>query len=78
MKPVTHETAAANTERVQAGSAMWEVRSVLLLWLAQLVLIPFHLALVDSSLSGQPSAGCAPCSPDDSGSLALMNMPNQN
>lgn len=34
----------------------WEAQSVLLLWLSQLVLIPFDLAIVDSSLADVPSS----------------------
>lgn len=43
------------------GPAQWEAQCVLLLWLSQLVLLPFHLALLDSSLSdASPSSTCAP------------------
>lgn len=36
--------------------SVWEAQYVLLLWLSMLVLIPFHLSLVDSSLSGTAGA----------------------
>lgn len=43
------------------GPAQWEAQCVLLVWLYQLVLLPFHLALLDSSLSdAPPSSTCAP------------------
>ena len=55
----------ADTERAAeqgegADQGPWEAQCVLLLWLSQLVLIPFDLALVDSSSSPSPQPGCAP------------------
>lgn len=42
-----------------AEQSGWETQCVLLLWLAQLVLIPFDLALVDSSMSTSLAPGCS-------------------
>ena len=52
--------ANGGAQRQDAEQSGWETQCVLLLWLAQLVLIPFDLALVDSSVSGTLTAGCAP------------------
>lgn len=39
------------THRREETDSIWEAQSTLSLWLAQLVLIPFDLAVVDSSLT---------------------------
>eukprot|EP00887_Chlorella_sp_A99_P001994 scaffold18.g1994.t1 len=53
---------AAGTGRPQAsfdeGGGLWEAQHVCLLWLALLVLVPFDLALVDTSLASS-AAGAA-------------------
>ena len=36
---------------MQLGEAAWQADCVLLLWLSQLLLIPFDLATVDSSMA---------------------------
>ena len=42
------------THRRDETDSIWEAQSTLTLWLAQLVLIPFDLAVVDSSMTQQP------------------------
>lgn len=39
------------THRREETDSVWEAQSTLSLWLAQLVLIPFDLAVVDSTLA---------------------------
>lgn len=39
------------THRREESDSIWEAQSTLTLWLAQLVLIPFDLAVVDSSIT---------------------------
>ena len=52
-------------ESMQLGEAAWQADCVLLLWLSQLLLIPFDLATVDSSMAELsprlqvPSACCS-------------------
>ncbi len=40
-----------DTQRREESNSIWEAQCTLTLWLAQLVLIPFDLASVDSSIS---------------------------
>ncbi len=40
-----------DTQRREENNSIWEAQCTLTLWLAQLVLIPFDLASVDSSIS---------------------------
>lgn len=39
------------THRREETDSIWEAQCTLTLWLAQLVLIPFDLAVVDSSIT---------------------------
>jgi hypothetical protein len=49
--------AAAAVPRLDSGAqSLWEAQYVLLLWLSMLVLIPFDIAIVDSSLAEAPTA----------------------
>ena len=41
---------AQETQRREEADSIWEAQCTLTLWLAQLVLIPFDLASVDSSI----------------------------
>ena len=41
------------THRREESDSIWEAQCTLTLWLAQLVLIPFDLAVVDSSITAQ-------------------------
>ncbi len=40
-----------DTQRREESNSIWEAQCTLTLWLAQLVLIPFDLPSVDSSIS---------------------------
>lgn len=58
------------------GQGLWEAQYVCLLWLALLVLIPFDLALVDSSLSSSAATGgSAGTSGSGSGAASLTAAP---
>ena len=48
------------THRREESDSIWEAQCTLTLWLAQLVLIPFDLAVVDSSIT-QQSTRCSRC-----------------
>lgn len=48
------------THRREEADSIWEAQCTLTLWLAQLVLIPFDLAVVDSSIT-QHSTRCICC-----------------
>ena len=43
-----------NIQELKLCAVQWELQCVLLLWLSQLITIPFNLALMDSSLSSTP------------------------
>ena len=47
-------------ENLHLGKAAWQADCVLLLWLSQLLLIPFDLATVDSSMA-QEAQDCRCC-----------------
>ncbi|KAL4422042.1 hypothetical protein ABPG77_004858 [Micractinium sp. CCAP 211/92] len=58
---------AAGAPRLDDGAGFWEVQYVLLLWLSMLVLIPFDIAIVDSSLAAEAAV---PAAADGSGPAA--------
>lgn len=49
----------ADSSGDDSGIALWEAQAVLLLWLSILVLIPFDLVIVDSSVTDEASAAAA-------------------
>ena len=53
----TAQITAAAGDEAGGEAGRWEAQCVALAWLAQLVLLPFDLALLDSSL-GEAAAGC--------------------
>lgn len=52
-----HPAAAANGD--DSSIALWEAQAVLLLWLSILVLIPFDLFILDSSVTDDASTAAA-------------------
>ena len=46
-----HIQVSQETQRREEADSIWEAQCTLTLWLAQLVLIPFDLASVDSSIT---------------------------
>ncbi|KAL0043717.1 hypothetical protein WJX82_009809 [Trebouxia sp. C0006] len=50
------EEVGQDTERREESNSIWEAQCTLTLWLAQLVLIPFDLASVDSSISASATS----------------------
>ncbi len=46
-----HVQVSQETQRREESDSIWEAQCTLTLWLAQLVLIPFDLASVDSSIT---------------------------
>lgn len=49
------ELYACKQQAEDGGSGLWQAQCTLLLWLSQLLYIPFSLASVDSSLVGTTS-----------------------
>ena len=47
------------TQRREEADSIWEAQCTLTLWLAQLVLIPFDLASVDSSITANATRSAA-------------------
>ncbi|BDA42087.1 probable tubulin-specific chaperone D [Coccomyxa sp. Obi] len=61
LEPVLALLLRCDAEAKEVGSGLWQAQCTLLLWLSQLLYIPFSLASVDSSLSGTTSqAGALP------------------
>lgn len=55
----TAQVTAAAGDEAGGEAGRWEAQCVALAWLAQLVLLPFDLALLDSSLgAGDAATGC--------------------
>lgn len=50
---------AADSNSDDSSTALWEAQAVLLLWLSILVLIPFDLFIVDSSVTDEASTAAA-------------------
>jgi hypothetical protein len=42
-----------SVQTAEDGLALWEAQAILLLWLSMLILVPFDLATIDSSSTGQ-------------------------
>lgn len=55
---VTAEATAEATSG-SGGGGLWEAQAVLLLWLSILVLIPFDLVILDSSVTDAVESGAA-------------------
>ncbi|KAL4443777.1 hypothetical protein ABPG75_011514 [Micractinium tetrahymenae] len=65
--------AAVAALRLDDGQGLWEAQYVLLLWLSMLVLIPFDIAIVDSSLAAEASAATPAAAAAGNGSAAAGN-----